>query len=93
MKIKGNDLLSDQLNIKEPIDKSSISAGGHDGNGGDTVAVENGRQLLDLAEKNELQYFVPKLNYGSDIITKGMASLIASANMCAGPLMKQFCSR
>lgn len=47
------------------------------GGGGNSVGTKNGRRLLDLAEEDQLQYFVPKTRYGNDPwVSAGMASLM-----------------
>lgn len=83
-KLRSNSLPSDT-----PSRQFSLGGTSGVGGGGNSVATKNGRQLLDLAEKDQLEYFVPKTRYGnSPTISKGMATLMTHSLSYGCPDLK-----
>jgi hypothetical protein len=58
--------------------------GGMDGGGGDSIqdSLTKNRSLLDMVEKDQLEFFNPKLSYGDYSITNKMAAFIRAKDIC-----------
>lgn len=70
-----------KLDVKKfDFQKAIRSEGGADAGGGDTAIDSKGqRRLLDLIEKEDLDFFNPQVSYGGNfIIATGMASLFGN---------------
>jgi hypothetical protein len=79
-----SDTSSPLVNDKKELNpKPKLMLGSEGVGGGDSAEFEGTRELLDLVEKEELEYFIPKQVYGrtvgSPMIAQGLAGL-ASVN-------------